>query len=299
MCETQRKSPSGSQTDPDSDVSSERTLDSRELIATEILSRVHSIYRFTQVKLLGFVDRLSQMFGPVLMSPGYLDSLHVEDLYLAYACGCGNQAALHEFAQSTDKELRTITRRLHLTGHQFDDIRQVLWDKLFLRVPERDPRIFDYRGTGPLLHWFRVLATRTALDQLRSSQRQRARSDDLAANPLMAVLPVTDPELSNIRARYQGTFKKAFENAVQALTAEERNVLRCTYVAAMSTDEIGRAFGLHKATAARHVAKARDRLYQLTRRELKTSLGADTDELDSFIRLFNSELSVSLSRILK
>ena len=111
-------------------------------------------------------------------------------------------------------------------------------------------------------------------------------------------MPDADPELAHIRERYRSEFHAAFGKAVSALDPEERNLLRCTYLNGMSTDELGRAFGMHKATAARHLSKARDKLLDLTRAELKEQLGANSGELDSVIRLFDGELSISLSRLL-
>lgn len=67
----------------------------------------------------------------------------------------------------------------------------------------------------------------------------------------------------------------------------------------MSTEQLAQAFGIHKATAARHVARARDKLLQFTRDRLKVQLGADSGELDSVMRLFDGEFSVSLSRLLE
>ena len=44
---------------------------------------------------------------------------------------------------------------------------------------------------------------------------------------------------------------------------------------------------------------ARRRLLQLTRDELKDHLGANSGELDSVLRLFDGELSLTLSRLLQ
>ena len=62
---------------------------------------------------------------------------------------------------------------------------------------------------------------------------------------------------------------------------------------------VGADRGTHKATAARHLAKARDKLLRGTRARLKRELGVDSGELDSVMRLFDEEMSVSLSRLLK
>ncbi len=160
------------------------------------------------------------------------------------------------------------------------------------------PKILEYSGKGELRSWFRIVAARSIL--MNCERPNVIRTPSLSADSgLWETAGAADPELANIRQRYKGIFRQAFERAVRELEPEERNLLKCHYILRMLTDELAKAFGMHKATAARHVAKARRKLLQRTRAQLKSDLGVDSGELDSVMRLFDGEMSVSLSRLLK
>jgi RNA polymerase sigma-70 factor (ECF subfamily) len=282
----------------DDDVSAELTFSREPHVCKRLCQRALAAWPYLDVDTEPFVAWVLSEHGPGNPRDG-LASLAVEDLFLCYACGTGNVLAIDAFWREYEAELKAVANKLHTTGASYEDIRQCLCNKLFLDGGTRRPRILEYRGTGPLRHWFRVLATRTVLDETRKERRAQAVKGNVKQQALSEVVPNADPELDNIRQRYRGEFRSAFERATGLLTPEERNLLRCTYLKGMSTDDIGRAFGMHKATAARHLARARNRLLELTRAELKGQLGADSGELDSIIRLFDGELSISISRLLR
>ena len=61
---------------------------------------------------------------------------------------------------------------------------------------------------------------------------------------------------------YRKQVNAAFEETVNALRPEDRNVLRSYYAQQMTIDEIAAAFGIHRATAARRVNSARDNCWR-------------------------------------
>lgn len=72
--------------------------------------------------------------------------------------------------------------------------------------------------------------------------------------------PERDPELEYLRRLYTHEFRLAFETAAAKLDAGERNALRAQYVHRLGIDAIANLLGIHRATAARRVANARERL---------------------------------------
>jgi RNA polymerase sigma-70 factor (ECF subfamily) len=267
-------------------------------LAQRIRERALTAWPNLSVNTEPFIARVLACLESMTDTKQVVDSLAIEDLFLAYACSMRSEAALAAFAREFDGEFRSVTNKLRVATSDYDDLRQSLWNKLFLTSETQCPKILEYLGKGPLRHWFRVLATRLVLDELRKEKRLEVSRAVVTEQALSEGVPDADPELAHIRERYRSEFHAAFGKAVSALDPEERNLLRCTYLNGMSTDELGRAFGMHKATAARHLSKARDKLLDLTRAELKEQLGANSGELDSVIRLFDGELSISLSRLL-
>jgi RNA polymerase sigma-70 factor (ECF subfamily) len=157
------------------------------------------------------------------------------------------------------------------------------------------PRIRQYAGRGPLRTWLRMAATRQALN-FREEERVRSRSvdelDELAR-------PVLDPELRLVKAEAHGHFKAAFAAALSELEATEQNVLRLQILDGLSIDEIGRVYGVHRATAARWLVKARERLLERTKTLLHERLADDSLEVNSLIRMVESQMDVSLIRLLR
>jgi RNA polymerase sigma-70 factor (ECF subfamily) len=224
-----------------------------------------------------------------------VDQLVIEDLYLAFACSRGDGKALLRFQEHVTQEIRAANTKLGVPPDRADDLQQRLWQKLLVAAGGR-PRVLDFSGRGRLRHWVRVAAVRVALDELRSMKPRREvlRDEEL----LGAASPDHDPEMQLLKQMYGHEFRQAFEASVRNLEPEDRNVLRSYYVARLTIDEIAAAFGIHRATAARRVARARSTLLAGTRRELGERLRLSTAELKSVMRLIQSQLHVSVGRLL-
>ncbi|MGE3669169.1 MAG: transcriptional regulator, partial [Polyangiaceae bacterium] len=78
---------------------------------------------------------------------------------------------------------------------------------------------------------------------------------------------------------------------------EQRNVLRAYYGQGSSIDVIAAGRGVHRATAARRVGQAREQLLSDTRRLLIAELKLSRSELESVMRLIQSQLHLTLSRV--
>jgi len=107
---------------------------------------------------------------------------------------------------------------------------------------------------------------------------------------------VPDPELDYLKSKYAPQFREAFVAAITNLSVEERNALRFHYLDGLTLDETAAACHVHRATAARWLAHARESLLRDTRRLLleRTKLGHR--EVESMFRLVESQLDVSLRR---
>lgn len=223
-----------------------------------------------------------------------LAELAVEDLYLAFACSLGDRAALDAFEREMRRDLEAAFDKMRLTSARRDDARQQLWEKLFVGPPR--PRILDYSGRGKLRFWFRVTALRVLLDELRSEKRRvEVLDDDIV---LGAPSGGADPEIEHLKKVYRKEVGAAFAESVRDLAPEDRNVLRSYYAREMTIDQIAAAFGIHRATAARRVTSARERLLGETRRRLTEKLALKSRELDSVFRLIESRLQLSVGRLL-
>src|SRR5207244_2979359 len=116
------------------------------------------------------------------------------------------------------------------------------------------------------------------------------------ANELLAMLPEpgADPELALLKRQHVAHFKAAFAEAVAALGSSDRVVLRQHLVERLTIDQIGALYHLHRATAARRLARAREALLAATRVALARRLGLPPAELENLLELMASRLEASM-----
>lgn len=218
------------------------------------------------------------------------------ELELTRGCARGDPAALATFEAQHRGDLARIAARFAAPGLGADDAEQIVREKLLCGPA---PRIARYDGRGSLRNWLRAAAVRALIDDARARRREPA-IPGLGADDVLDGLaaPGDDPALDHLRRTYRGEFKAAFAEAVAGLDPAERTAIRYAYVHGLTADQLAVVYGCHRATAARKVAAARDALLGATRRALRDRLGVAADAVDSILRLVESQIDVSLPRLL-
>lgn len=228
------------------------------------------------------------------LTPSELATARVEDLYLACGCARGDATALAAF-EAYLSEVDAAHRRVRVPISLDEAKQQVRTRLLVADDAESGPRIARYRGAGDLRGWVRVAATRHLLNvATRLAPDEKGTPDALED----AAAAGSDPELAFFRERYGKDFKLAFERAVGELSARERALLRQSICDRASIDAIGEAHGIHRATAARWVAAARDALQKNVRRALRELCKMNDDDVESALRIMGSAIELSVSRLL-
>lgn len=221
-----------------------------------------------------------------------LASLNSADLYLACACGRGDDAALRAFESRYMARLPIYLARMRASATLIDDVGQVIRGKLFVPSEGKAPRIDGYTGRAPLERWVRTVAVNSALTLMRGAKGAEADAD--AHERLDALATPPDAEVDYMRLRYRAEFEAALRDAFASLDARERNVLRLQFFHELNIDGIGAAYGVHRATAARWIASTREKLLEQTRRLLRERLKISASEFDSVVALMQSRLDISL-----
>jgi RNA polymerase sigma-70 factor (ECF subfamily) len=235
-------------------------------------------------------DRVSP--GPCQVSD--IEALRPGDLLLCFGCLEGDTTALAALDAGCIANVSSVVRRLMLSSSEADEVRQQLRTRLLVGNTE-GPRLAAYSGRGDLRNWVRTAALRLAQNHIAARARAPAGSDDGLAR---AVAAVPDPDLAVLQAQYGRLFAECFEAATGDLSSKERTLLRFAFVDGMTSDALGAMHGVHRATAARWVASARDRLSARTRRRMMERLRVGTRDLQSILRLIQSRIDVSVRRCL-
>jgi RNA polymerase sigma-70 factor (ECF subfamily) len=222
-----------------------------------------------------------------------LPHVRAADLYLACACARGHAAALAALDQRYLPAMDAALGKRSL-AHLRDEVKQRVRTKLLVGDGAGGaPRIAEYAGRGDLASWLQAVAVRIALNMVRDDRRDvELVDDDAAAAPASG----DSPELRLIKERGGAALVEAFTEAFAGLTARQRNLLRQHFLDGLGIDELGTAYRVHRATAARWLAKARATLVGRTRRLLADRLQLRAGELDSFGRYIDSQVELVLRK---
>lgn len=223
-----------------------------------------------------------------------LGRIRPDDLYLACACARGDGAAISCFERHFAKVIDRALSRFARTDDRKAELRQLLRERLFVAAPGGEPRIASYTGQGFLENWLRVAAMRAFVNAERGKKVQSSSDDETLA----ALAGAGDVELDFLKVHYRSAFRAAFARTVEALDASDRLVLRLSVLKNLSCDDLALTLGVHRATAARRVARAKQMLVDGTRQDLAETLRLDSAELHSILNLVESNLDLSISRLL-
>jgi RNA polymerase sigma-70 factor (ECF subfamily) len=221
-------------------------------------------------------------------------NLAVADLYLAHACAAGDARAIAIGDELLRREAAIAADVARMHASLRDEAVQIVSAAVFAARAQKPAAIHDYAGRGSLRAWFRVMLSRELVRLAKAQQRHVELEDELVDAGYG-----DDPVLGELKARYRGELADAFRASLAELGARDRTLLRYQVIDGLSIDEIGAIYRVHRATAARWLVGIRDKLVDDTRARLAASLGVDTAEAASIVRLVQSQLDVSVIRHLK
>lgn len=222
-------------------------------------------------------------------------SLRAGELLLVCALTQGLPAAQAVFEASYLSRVRRALVQRGTAEAAITDIQQNLYKRLLEKQGAASERR-GYNGTGDLVSWLCTCALREANLQHKGAQRTTELTD--AAQDLLRDLGST-PERGALSGQLKELFQAAFREAIASLTSRERNLLRYHFLSELSIDQIGAIYHVHRATAARWLVRAQDRLAAKTRELFAQRARISADSLPHIMELIQSQLSVNLGSVLK
>jgi RNA polymerase sigma-70 factor (ECF subfamily) len=227
-----------------------------------------------------------------LPKPATYRKLRTTDLYLASACARHDTRALAEFEQRYFPIAQRAMERLDVPQLVADDVIAELREKLFVGAPGGLPMIVDYGGRGELGAWLRSVVVHATLNALRRHDKRTSIDDEAE------LVEPGDPEVAYLKSLYGAEFSAALRATMPRLPDRDRTLLRQRFLDDVSSEALAKLHGVHRATIARWLDDACDRLLTGVRAELAERLSLRESELDSLIGIGRSELSITLSRLL-
>ncbi len=261
---------------------------------TRVIEALHAWPAFS-ADALAFTRDLLVRATAVAGAEKTLMSLHVPDLYLAFACAGGCPIAHAAFEERFLSSIAPQIRSIDPSPSFADEVKQALRSRLLLASEDGPPKIATYSGQGPLGGWLRVAAIRTARNAKRGIRKTTEANDEVLAGRIAGD---ADPELAYLKANSADLFRSSFEGTLKALSARESSLLRLTYVERMTSDDIGRMYGVSGAAVRLWLKKIREDIVLRVRAALGSQVAADSRELRELVGLVESRFDLTLSRVL-
>lgn len=237
-----------------------------------------------------FAHRLAELVDGEPDFDAAVEQRVTDDLYLAWACLEEVPGAVLEFERAFLVKVPGWVRRVVRSDARADEVRQEVAKRLLVKDGTSAPRIALYAGRGPLGGWVRVSAMRVA-HNIRASQHSLNGVPFDAAH----LTPDLDAEVAALRKLYAKQFADALRLALDTLERDERTALRLHYLDGLTIEEVGAAYRVSRATAARMLARAREGIATKMRELLASELGSAADG-PTFLALIRDELEDSLAR---
>lgn len=259
-----------------------------------VVSAARARYPGIGVDDTAYVQHLAARVDPGLPLDTALGNLRTDDLLLACGCAAGDRAAVAFLESECIRGAQGALGKRAIDGEIREEASQNVRERLLVG-DGTPPKILEYDGRGDLKSWVRVVVVREAIYLSKRGKNEVPLAFDLLSLPASQ----DDPEVAYFKARYRAEYKEAFEAAVAELSSRERALLRQQVVLGMSVDDIATVYQVHRATAARWTQAAREELMAKARFQLAVRLKLPRTEIESIVRMIESQLAVSMSRLLK
>jgi len=221
----------------------------------------------------------------------FFNSLRIDDLVLARACAAGNDRAWEAFLSRFREKLYDIAG--YITKESSRELADSIYADLYgtaLRDGERVSKLTSYTGRGSLEGWLRTIIAQEYVNQYRKRRRLVSFEEEVEAGTAFAALPV----IAETEITLDPRLEAATDEALTALSPEDRFVLASYYLDDKTLAEVARLLSVHESTISRKVDKLLKSLRKqilaglarrgMSRRQAEESLEVDIRDLRLNIR---------------
>ena len=226
-----------------------------------------------------------------------LASLHGEDLWLVCAALERHPVAVRALVDLLGTVVREVLATMSAAGDLRAEVLQETSARLWMGGTSSSPALATYSGRGSLRAWLSMIVLREGLRRRRPGPVALSLEEEVLAR---LGRDSRGPEDVFARDNYRGHLRQAVRTALAELGPQERNLLRYQVIDGLTSQEIARICGVNRATVWRWMTRLEARLGERVRGVVGVALGtSDAREIDSVIRSAQSQMSISLSDLLR
>jgi len=242
----------------------------------------------------------------------FVDELRADDLCLVLACEKGDEAAWDDLVRTQDKTVKAAAWKISPKAEDADDLASSIWAELYGLKHDKDGKLKSklsyYSGRGSLGGWLRAIVSQLAVDQFRKQSRlvqvEEAREFENLANEssekaenLAVVAHHENPEDIFGEKQMRADVSKALNQAIAALEAEDKLLLKLYYFDELKLKEIGQMFDYHEATASRKVVRIQTEIRKSVEKILQNGHNWSAEEVKRYLAETASKLGISLEKL--
>jgi RNA polymerase sigma-70 factor (ECF subfamily) len=218
-------------------------------------------------------------------------SLRIDELALARACAAGNNYAWEIFLTRFREKLYLSALRVAREDSAARELADTLYADLYgtsTRDGQRVSKLSSYTGRGSLEGWLRTVLAQEYVNRYRRTKRLVS-LDEESEEGVQFRAPEPEPV-----AAADTRLEQATDEALAALSAEDRLVLSWYYLDERTLAEIARILGVHESTISRKLDKLAKALRKqilagltrggMSRRQAEEALEVDVRDLQVNIR---------------
>ncbi|HLK33830.1 MAG TPA: hypothetical protein VKT29_12120, partial [Terriglobales bacterium] len=169
-------------------------------------------------------------------------ALRLQELVLARACAAGNEAAWETFLLRFREKLYTAAHHIANEDSRGRELADSLYADLYgtsTREGKRVCKLDFYTGRGSLEGWLRTVLAQEYINRYRTQKRLVSLEEQVEAGTQYAA-PADDSQTA-----VDPRLNTAVDDALAALTAEDRFLLASYYLDQRTLAEVGRVLGIH------------------------------------------------------
>jgi RNA polymerase sigma-70 factor (ECF subfamily) len=250
-------------------------------------------------RFLAILQEIAAKHASSVGMGAFCATLRIDELVLARACAAGNERAWEVFLTRFREKLYDIARQITREDSAGRELADTVYADLFgtkTRDGKRVSKLESYTGRGSLEGWLRTVLAQEFVNTYRR-QRRLVSLDEESEDGVQfaAALPNSD------RPPGPG-LESATDEALRALSSEERFVLASYFLDGRTLAEIARALSVHESTISRKVEKLTKQLRKailknlsrrgMSRRQAEEALNVDVRDLALDLRASLAQESV-------
>jgi RNA polymerase sigma-70 factor (ECF subfamily) len=242
----------------------------------------------------------------------FIDEIHADDLCFVIACERGDEKAWQDLVARYDPTVKSAARKLASNLEDANDLAGSIWAELYgLREDEngnRKTKLAYYSGRGSLGGWLRAIVSQMAVDKFRKESRlvqieetrvfeHLAEDSSNNSDNHHVVSHTENPEKLYSDKQTEGDVSAAIREAIAALDAEDRLILKMYYFDGLKLKDIGAVFGFHEATASRRLVRVQSDIRKAVEKSLRSKHGWSDAEVKKYLADTAAGLGISFEKM--